>query len=230
MACTKNCPCANPPSSSSSPSPSPTHPPLPPLIKMSVPAATLLSPSLPPPPPLPPILSNTSTPAVKSVPSTPPAQIIVGPPRKKIAYPGPFIKGQIGSVFFSLNKVHSCMEIPHGYSIIVQNFCFQYKFEACFSKYVIINPIGNKWDAPEVFEKWRNCVETRTLEDLDLMKTRLAIVCYGNTFKLCTSDKKSNYQTQTHFVPSVELAEEDAREKKDPDYFPPKDDEDNELD
>ena len=132
-------------------------------------------------------------------------------------------------MYFSLDKVHNYMELPHGYSLIVQNFCLCQKFEMCFSKYVLIDPLGNKWEAPEVFQQWHNCVETRTIQDLDLNKTRLAIVRIGNTFKLCTSVKKNNYKDQTHFVPAVELAEEDKREKKDPDYVPPKDSDD-ELD
>ena len=37
--------------------------------------------------------------------------------------------------------------------------------------------------------------------------------------------KKSKYQTQTHFIPALELAEEDSREKKDLDYVPNGDDE-----
>ena len=114
------------------------------------------------------------------------------------------------------------MEIPHGFSIIVQNFHMRYKCEPCFSKYVIVDPIGNKWEAPVVFEKWRQCVESNTIQDLDLSKTRLAIVRYGNSFKLCTSTKKNNYKDQTHPVPALELTEEDPREKKDPDYVPPK--------
>ena len=98
----------------------------------------------------------------------------------------------------------------------------RYKFEPCFTKYIIIDPLGNKWEAPEVFEKWRQCVETNTIQDLDLNKTQLAIVHYGNTFKLCTSVKKNNYKDQTHPIPAEQLAEEDPREKKDPDYVPPK--------
>ena len=78
-------------------------------------------------PPSPLVLPCTTTPAVKSVPSAPPPlipppQIVVTPPRKKVTYPGPFIKGQVGTVFFSMDKVQSYMEILHGYSIIVQNF------------------------------------------------------------------------------------------------------------
>ena len=73
-----------------------------------------------------------------------------------------------------------------------------------------------------MFVKWCQCVESNTIQDLNLNKTRLAIVRYGNNFKLCTSVKKNNYKDQTHPIPAVELAEEDPREKKDPDYVPPK--------
>ena len=239
MARTKVCPRANPPSSSSpspSPNPSPTLPPPPPLLHVTSPAfKSVPSAPSPPPlisiaktdtsslplPPLPPIVSRATVPAPKSV-----AQIVVAPPRKKIMYPGPFIKGQVGSVYFSLDKIRSYMEIPHRYSIIIQNFHMRYKFEPCYSKYVLIDPLGNKWEAPEVFEKWRQCVETNTIQDLDLNKTCLAIVRYGNTFRLCTSVKKNNYKDQTHPIPAEQLAEEDPREQKDPDYVPPKEEDD----
>ena len=184
MARTKNCARVKPNSPFSSPSPNPspapTHPPPPPNPCVTMPAyksvptaPSLFSPALVSAPPsvLPLIVGPPSTP-----PSARPPQIIVEPPRKKITYPGPFIKGQVGSVYFSLDKIRSYMEIPHRYSIIVLNFHMCYKFEPCFSKYVVINPLGNKWEAPEVFEKWRQCVETNTIADLDLNKTRLAIV------------------------------------------------------
>ena len=225
MAHTKNCPRANPPSSSSSPSPapspSPTLPPPPPLIKMTVPAATLPSPSLPLPP-LPPIVSRAT--------ARSPPQIIVGPPMKKLSYPGPFIKGQVGSIFFSLDRVHNYMEIPHRYSLIVQSFHMRYKHEITYSKFILVDPLGNSWSALEVFDRWRTCVENHELEDINPMKCHLAIVHFGNTFKLAVLDKKSKYTTQTHFIPALELADKDKREKKDPDYFLPKDDEDNKLD
>ena len=115
------------------------------------------------------------------------------------------------------------MEIPHGFSLIVNSFHLRHKHELVESKYVIVDPLGNSWSSPEVFAQWHHCVENREVEDLDLSKVRLAIVRYGNTFKLCTSNKKSKYTSQTHIIPALELAEEDAREKKDPDYFPPKD-------
>ena len=188
MARTKNCPRANPPSSSPSPSPSPspTLPPPPPLAHVTVPAFKS-APAAPSPPPLISAAAHSIPPPAPLPPIVSQPQIIVGPLRKKITYPGPFIKGQVGSVFFSLDRARSYMEIPHGYSVIVQNFRLRHKFEVCFSKYVIIDPLRNKWEAPEVFEKWRQCIETNTIQDLNLNKTRLAIVRYGNTFKLCTS-------------------------------------------
>ena len=230
MARTKVCPRANPPSSSSSPSPSSaptpshTHSPPPPLVKMSI--STVTPPSLPLPP-LPPIVSRASSPAVKSVPSVRSApQIVVGPPlAKKISYPGPFIKGQVGTIFFSLDRVRNHMEIPHGYSLIVQSFHLRYKHELVYSRFVLVDPLGNSWSAPEVFDRWRSCVENHELEDIDPTKRRLAIVRFGNIFKLTVSDKKSKYQSQTHFIPAIELADEDERERKDPDYVSPKDEE-----
>ena len=218
MARMKVCPRTNPPSSSPSPSPSLPLPP----------------PSLSPPP-----LICTSAPAVKTIPSAPPPLLpplqihtppqINAPPAKKIVYPGPFIKGQIGSVYFSLDGVRSYMEIPHGYSIIVQNFWFRFKHELCDSKYIIIDPLGNKWSSPKVFNVWRHCVENGEVQDIDLMKVRHMIVHYGNTFKLCTCVKKNKYKDQLFPIPAVALAEEDPHEKKDPDYVPNKDEED-ELD
>ena len=192
MAKTKQCARANPPSSSSSPSPSPspspTLPPPPPLVKMSVPTMAL------PPPPNPLFVSRASTPATKSVPSARPPQIVVGPPLpKKLAYPGPFIKGQVGSIFFSLEKPRNYMEIPHGFSLIVQSFHLRQKHEHTETKYVIVDPLGNSWSCPHVFAQWRECVEQGDAEELDLAKVRLAITQFGNTFKLCTSDKKSKY-------------------------------------
>ena len=207
MAKTKVCPHTTPLSSSPSLSPSP-------------------SPTLPPPPPL----LHVTTPTHKTVPSAPPPlippppQIVVEPPRKKIVYLGPFIKGQVGMVFFSLDRVRSYMEIPNGYLIIIMNFRLCHKYELVDSQYVLMDYIGNKWAAPEVFQQWQRCVENRELQDIDLTKNRLAIMRYGNTFKLCTSDKKSKYQTQTHFIPAEELANEDPCEKKDPDYIPPDND------
>ena len=205
MARTKNCPNAAP--LSSSPTPSPTLPPPPPLLRVS-------------------------TPAHKSVPSAPPPlfpspQIVVGPPLpKKLAYPGPFIKGQIGTIFFSLEKPRNYMEIPHGFSLIVQSFHLRRSHEHTESKYIIVDPLGNCWSCPHVFTQWRECVEQGEAEELDLTKVRLAITRFGNTFKLCSSDKKSKYNTQIHIIPTLELADEDEHERKDPDYLPPKDSDD----
>ena len=118
------------------------------------------------------------------------------------------------------------MEIPHGFSLIVQSFHMRFRHELVDSKYVLVDPLGNTWSAPEVFTQWRNCVENRETEDIDLSKTRLAIVCYGNTFKLCTSSKKNNYKDQIRFVPALELVEEDPRKKRDPDFYPDNEDDD----
>ena len=142
---------------------------------------------------------------------------------KKISYPGPFVKGQVGTIFFSLDRVRNHMELPHGFSLIMQSFHMRYKHEIAYSKFILVDPLRNSWSAPEVFDQWHSCVENHELEDIDPMKHHLAIVCFGNIFKLTVSDKKSKYQSQTHFIPALELADEDERERKDPDYVPPKD-------
>ena len=123
---------------------------------------------------------------------------------KKLAYPGPFIKGQVGTIFFSLKRPRNYMEIPHGYSLIINSFHLRRRHELVDSKYVIVDPLGNSWSSLEVFAQWRRCIENHEIEDLDLSKVRLAIVRFGNTFKLCTSDKKSKYTSQMHIIPSLE--------------------------
>ena len=234
MARTKNCAHIKPKSPSSSPSPcpspAPTHPPPPPNPHVTTPAfkSVPTAPSLPSlfspalastnsvPSTLPPIVDPPSK-LPSALPSAVrPPQIIVERPRKKIMFPGPFIKGQVGSVYFSLDKIRSYMEIPHGYSIIVQNFHLRCKFEPCFSKYVIIDPIGNKWEAPEVFVKWCQCVESNTIQDLDLNKTRLAIVRYGNNFKLCTSVKKTTIKTKHTQFQQLSLPKKTQEKRKIP--------------
>ena len=50
-----------------------------------------------------------------------------------------------------MDGIHSYMEIPYGYSIIVQNFHYRFKCELTDARYIIINPLRNKWGAPEVF-------------------------------------------------------------------------------
>ena len=87
------------------------------------------TPSLPPPPPL--LNIPTSDAHLKTMPTIP--QLIsksvpsafpplVPPPNKKINPPGPFVKGQVSHIFFSLGKVHSYTDIPSGCSLIISKF------------------------------------------------------------------------------------------------------------
>ena len=67
------------------------------------------------------------------------------------------------------------------------------------------------------------------LSDIDLTKYHVSIVRFGNEFKLATSNRKDNYKIQIFPISSFpdplfpNADEEDPREKKDPDYLPPKD-------
>ena len=127
------------------------------------------------------------------------------------------------------------MELPHGHSLIVQSFRKPFAHEHSKSKFILTDPLGNKWSSPEVFNQWRECVRQGELSDIDLTKYQVAIVRFGNEFKLATSNRKDNYKIQIFPISSLpdplfpNADEEDPREKKDPDYVPPNDSDD-ELD
>ena len=148
------------------------------------PRITLLDPSpCDPPPPL--LLIPTSTitmktePSIpqlimKSVPST--SSSVCPPPPKKLTPPGPYVKGQVGHIFFSLGRIWSYTDIPSGCSLIVSKFQKPFPFKGTAGKYVLIDPFDNKWSSPETFNKWRKCVDCSDLGELNLTKYHLALV------------------------------------------------------
>ena len=71
-------------------------------------------------------------------------------------------------VFFSLDVPRSYTEVPPGHMVIIAKFWKAYNFEAVKPKYILIDPLDNKWTTPEVFNKWRKVVERGDLHDLDL--------------------------------------------------------------
>ena len=68
------------------------------------------------------------------------------------------------------------MELPHGHSLIVASFRKPFSYEHVKSKYIIVDPLGNKWCSPEVFNVWRETVDARESPDIDQKLYRLAIV------------------------------------------------------
>ena len=152
---------------------------------------------------------------------------LVPPPSKKVVPPGSFIKGWLGQVFFTLGSVRSYMEMPHGHLLIITSFQKPFSYEHTNTKFVITDPLGNKWSSPEVFNMWRKTVEAGEIPDIDQKQFRVAIVRYGNKFQLCSSLRKPKYKEQIFPIASRQLADKDEREKKDPDFVP---DDDEELD
>ena len=158
----------------------------------------------------------------KSVASTPTP--IAPLPQKKLMLPSPCIKGQVGHVFFSLDVPRSYTEILPGHTVIISKFRKTYLFEVVNSKYILIDPLDNKWTASEVFNKWREVVEHGDLHDLDLKQYHLGLVRYGREYKLTSSLHKTSYKDEIFPIHTKDfpLADEDAREQKDPDFIPDK--------
>ena len=115
------------------------------------------------------------------------------------------------------------MELPHGHSLIIRSFRKPYYYEHVKSKYIIVDPLGNKWTSPEVFNLWHEMVENREMSDIDMKVYHIAIVHLGNEFHLCSSICKNSYKDQIIDVKDAhQLANEDPHEKKDPDFVPTK--------
>ena len=185
------------------------------------------SPSLPLPPPL--LNIPTSEVHLKTMPSIPqliaksvPSALppIAPPPTKKITPPGPYVKGQVGHIFFSLGRIRSYTDIPSGCSLIINKFWKPFSFEGSAGKYILIDPFENKWSSPETFNKWRECVDHGDLNELDLSKYRLALVRFRSEFKLSSSLRKTSWKDEIYPIHQVDdpQEEEDLREQKDPDF------------
>ena len=197
------------------PTPKKTTPPPPPLSDL-----TALPSGLPPPPSFPNVPFSIII--KKSIPSLPPiVPKLAPPPAKKVTPPTPFIKGQIGHVFFTMSQPRSYLEMPHGYSLIIGSFRKPFSHEHVKTNYIIVDPLGNNWTSPEVFNIWRETVERGEVPDIDQKLFRIAIVRLGNEFRLCSSSHKKSFKEQIITIKDGhQLADEDKCEKKDPDYVP----------
>ena len=216
MAKVKHVACGKPPSPKNDPpTPKKSEAPPPPLSDLSTLPSGVL-----PPPSFPNILFSIVM--KKSIPLLPPVILkLAPPPTKKVVPPTPFIKGQLGHVFFSMSMPQSYMEMPHGHSLIVGSFWKPFSYEKCNSKFIITDPIGNKWTSPEVFNLWREMVESGEMTNIDQKLFHITIVRLGNEFRLCSSVHKNSYKDQVIAVKDVhQLADEDPCEKKDLDYIP----------
>ena len=195
-------------------------------------------PSLPPPPPL--IPSSIVT--IKSVPSAPPPvpismlikKIVPSdpPPSKKLC-PHPFIRGQVGHKFFSLSQPRSYTKIPDGCSLIIVGFRKPLPHENVKSSFVFLDPYGGTWMSPQVFNVWREEVESGALTSDEFATHRVALVRNGVEFFLAFSDRKTQINNVTNQIQQDPKSDdeafpnadsEDEREKHDPDFFPDNED------
>ena len=185
--------------------------------------------TLPPPPPLIPT-SVVTLKTVPSAPSTPSKPLCVPPPNKKSSPPPPFIRGQVGRKFFSLIQPRSCSRIPIGCSLIIASYRKALPHENVNSKFIIIDPFGNTWSAPKVFDVWWEEIETKALNSDEFVTHRIAIVRDDSNFFLAFSNRKTHVnnvtqELQRDLVFSDDDAfpnadSEDEREKRDPDFLP----------
>ena len=193
-----------------------------PCIALPAPSATL-----PPPPPLIP----TSTVIMKSIPSTPstPSKpLCVPPPNKKSC--APFIRGQVGRKFFSLTQPRNYTRIPDGCSLIIAGFRKVLPHENVNSKFVILDPFGNAWSAPKVFDVWREEIDSHALSSDEFVTHHIAIVRDHDEFFLAFSDRKTHVNNViNHLQRDLDFSDDDAfpntdtedeREKHDPDFLP----------
>ena len=187
-----------------------------PCIALPTPSVTL-----PPPPPLVP----SSVIIMKSVPSAPPSPI---PPPAKKPCP-PFIRGQVGRKFFSLSQLRSYSKIPNGCSLIVAGFRKPLPHETVKSQFIILDPFGGTWTSPQVFNVWREEVESGALTSDEFATHRVALVRNGVEFFLAFSDRKSQVNNVLHQIQQDPISDdeafpnadsEDEREKRDPDFHP----------
>ena len=100
--------------------------------------------------------------------------------------------------------------MPHRYSLIVGSYHKPYSYKHCKSKFIITDPLGNKWTSPEVFNLWRETVESSEMEDIDQKLFHVVIVRLGNEFCLCSSIHKNSFKDQIIVVKDAHnLANED---------------------
>ena len=173
---------------------------------------------------------------MKSVPSTPPPAPISAlikkvvpsapPPSKKPCSP-PFIKGQVGHKFFSLSQPRSYMKIPNGCSLIIAGFRKPLPHEKVKSHFILLDPFGTVWSSPQVFNVWHEEIKSGALTSDEFTTHHVALVRNGVEFFLAFSDRKSQINNVLHEIQQDTdedefplIDEEDPCEKRDLDFLP----------
>ena len=150
--------------------------------------------------------------------------------KKKIETHGALIKGQFGSIFFAPGFVRKCEEVPVGYSLIIHTFRKPFSFEHAKTKYVLVDPFGEKWTSPETFNLWRECMEKGEAKEIDIKLYHLLLVHLPKYFTLSTLLHKNKYSEQIHTIHMPGSGDEeieafpadDEDDKNDSDFEPDK--------
>ena len=114
----------------------------------------------------------------------------------------PFVRGQIGNIIYTSKPAMFLGEMPNGCSLIIRSWRKTIPEFEPHSKYILTDPFGGIWYTPDAFNEWRSGVEAGTFPEVDLEVTRLAIVCEGPHFSLCTSKRKQSFRDVLHPISS----------------------------
>lgn len=109
----------------------------------------------------------------------------------------PFIKGQIGKIFLTTKPVNNLGTMPDGTSLIISSWRKALSTEQG-GRFVLTDPFGGLWYAPQVFELWRESVEGGAMADISLEEDRLVLVRDGPFFSLCSSKRKQSFRDVLH--------------------------------
>ena len=114
----------------------------------------------------------------------------------------PFVRGQIGNIIYTSKPALFLGEMPDGCSLIVRSWRKTIPEKEPHGKYILTDPFGGIWYAPEAFNEWRAGVDAGSFPEVDLEVTHLAIVHEGEHFSICTSKRKQSFRDVLHPISS----------------------------
>ena len=112
------------------------------------------------------------------------------------------MQGQIGNIIYTSKPAQFLGEMPDGCLLIVRSWRKTIPEKESHGKYILTDPFGGIWYAPEAFNEWQAGVEAGSFPEIDLEVTRLAIVHEGPHFSLCTSKRKQSFHDVLHPISS----------------------------
>ena len=84
----------------------------------------------------------------------------------------PFVRGQIGNIIYTSKPAQFLTaEMPDGCSLVVRSWRKAIPELEPHGKYIITDPFGGIWYAPDAFNEWRAGMDSGTFPELDLEVT-----------------------------------------------------------